>query len=283
MKSEQWWAKKLDTVDMVWPILHLLRLGERTDNSPGKFLDAMFEAEAKLDSIIASEPVGSIRRNLASDVLIAINTQGNGDRHWDQCKTPALYAAMCLDPTFHGDSPWRKPGAMGHIAEALGTLMYADTPEELRADKLASVMQDLQIYFSKSGIFANHYVWKNADVANPCLWWGQWGPNDMPNAAHYIVWLQGCRPNRSAAERYFKLYKNTVSKEHARMGQFSATQFCSDDDEFETTGPRTAALFARLNSREEWQDPSETMTIDDKSYSITDLDAKDWAGQFGPA
>ena len=25
------------------------------------------------------------------------------------------------------------------------------------------------------------------------------------------------------------------------------------------------------------------MTIDDKSYSITDLDAKDWAGQFAPA
>jgi len=67
------------------------------------------------------------------------------------------------------------------------------------------------------------------------------------------------------------------------MGQFSATQFCSDDDEFETTGTRTAALFARLNSREEWQDPSETTTIDDNSYSITDLDAKDWAGQFGPA
>ena len=30
----------------------------------------------------------------------------------------------------------------------------------------------------------------------------------------------------------------------------------------------------RLNSQEEWQDPSETMTIDDKIYAITDLDAK---------
>ena len=280
MKSEQWWAKKLDTVAMVWPILHLLRLGERTDNSRGESLNAMIEAEAKLDSIIASEPVGSIRRNLASDVLIAINTQGNGDRHWDQCKTPALYAAMCPDPTSHGDS----------LAEAWcnGAHRRGTRDAHVRGHPRRAARGQAGIRDAGSADFflqehANHYVWKNADVANPCLWWGQWGPNDMPNAAHYIVWLQGCRPNRSAAERYFKLYKNTVSKERTRMGQFSATQFCSDDDEFETTGTRTAALFARLNSREEWQDPSETMTIDDKSYSITDLDAKDWAGQFGPA
>ena len=80
VKDEAWWSDKLLLMSVVWPLLSVLRIGERPDNSPGKLLHAMYMAEEKLDAIIEAEEGDSFMSGLASDVLAAINRQHDGVR-----------------------------------------------------------------------------------------------------------------------------------------------------------------------------------------------------------
>ena len=60
------------------------------------------------------------------------------------------------------------------------------------------------MFYTKSSIFALPAVWVAAETQAPFLWWEQFGGNDMPTLAKYIVMLEGVVVNQTSCERFLK-------------------------------------------------------------------------------
>jgi hypothetical protein len=208
---------------------------------------------------------------------------GSLSRHWDQCKTKQLKVAMTFDPEFHARGLWREKGMAMTISEVFAKLVLVDTEESDVVAKLATISEELKIYYTKTGVFSLQHLWVDIEKVTPYTWWEQYGFNDMPVAAPYIVRLEAMVVNQSSVERMFKAYKNTNSKHRAGAGSLTASQFVSDQDETLTKGIKMATVYAHTNSKQGgWQDPSEVLVIDETNYSISDLDKKEWAALFLP-
>ena len=202
-------------------------------------------------------------------------------RHWDQCKTPLLWVAMAFDPAFHGEAYWSKPGMAAHILQVISKLMLVDTEPEDVEEKMGKAMLEANVYYIKSGIFALPSVWVAGETQAPFLWWEQYGCNDMPNLAKYIVMLEGIVVNQTSSERFLKGFKHVNSKFRTNMGGLTAAQYLSEEDETTTRGIITAEVYLRT-SMTGWCDPSCSLTVDDEVYTISELDKKEWALLFEP-
>jgi len=78
--NEQWWSQNLETIGLVWPIIQVMRAGERTIPAPGRLLHSMYDAEEILNQATIDNAEGSCKRALAEDILVALNTQHDGFR-----------------------------------------------------------------------------------------------------------------------------------------------------------------------------------------------------------
>jgi hypothetical protein len=190
---------------------------------------------------------------------------------------------MVFDPLYYDEGIWRQEGMSEIIISVLKKVMLVDTKPERVEEKAAVVLSELPKYYSKQGIFSCPAVWIQAKDILPFQWWDQHGGNDMPVSGPLITKLQSMIPNQSSCERMLKAYKFVNSKERTNMGSLTATQFNSAESETTTRGIKMASVYLRTNSRLEWEDPSEQVSIDGEVYRISDLDKKEWAKIFAPA
>ena len=167
------------------------------------------------------------------------------------------------------------------IYDVLAKIMLCDTEPGAVVDKMAIVLQELPLYYSKQGIFRMDAVWHRIEEKVPFLWWEMHGYSNLPTAARYIVMLMAAIPNQTSCERFLKAYKFVNSKNRANAGLLTAEKFRSDETEHMTRGIKAALVYAREGVTN-FTDPFEQVTIDGCNYEINELDRKSWAELFAP-
>ena len=139
-------------------------------------------------------------------------------------------------------------------------------------------MRELRKYFDKSPPFHLATVWESAKYQSGAAWWDTCGGN-LETAQKHLYLIHNAIPNQTACERDIKAVKQVNSKDRARALMPNVSDF-EENDECCVTNGLKAALVKRRLCLEAWEDPTKTMTFEDKKYSITELDEMTWADLF---
>ncbi len=94
--NEEWWSRGLEVIGLTWPIILVMRAGERTLPAPGRLLHCMLEAEDKLNQAAVDNEPGTFKRALAEDLLPALNKQHDGFRYEQPINTKLLQSGTHL-------------------------------------------------------------------------------------------------------------------------------------------------------------------------------------------
>lgn len=126
------------------------------------------------------------------------------------------YAAAALDPTLYEQRYWEDPKVSRGLDAAIErALMVYDSAEE-RREKYIAIARQLEIYKSKSGVFAYGTTFMTAEAISAHGWWNKYKA-ETPDLAWVGERVTGQVSSSSASERGHKAARGVRSKKRNRM------------------------------------------------------------------
>eukprot|EP00978_Attheya_sp_CCMP212_P040402 scaffold219996_cov66-Attheya_sp.AAC.1 len=121
----------------------------------------------------------SWRRDVDGHILDAINEQQKGVTHLDQYKTDFLGVSGMFDQLYPAMSLWMEQACdVTKINFVFQNLVYINMVEGDVQCKKALILEELNIYQNKEGIFTEPFVWAQVDEAKaPYIFFEQFGSN----------------------------------------------------------------------------------------------------------
>ena len=247
-------------LQIMTPIVKLLRLMDGEKPAMGKVYDRMFMIGQKIDK---------------SDVEWKEEAAKMHAERWEYLHSEFHAAGYALDPEFMemaNDVDEATQNGLINVIEKIcyrDVLAEAENPNEARKTitmdsaavqtRVEKTMEQLAKYQQREGIFTKLFVVNNAKTMAPASWWATYGKH-LPQLASVArrVLAQPCCA--SAAERNWSVYGQIKTKARSRMGH--------------STGDKLVYCHEALHMRAKLQDAGYTQHTD-KWDSDSDSDESD--------
>lgn len=209
INNDDWWATGALIMEIVTPIIQLLRHADSELPIMGKVYARMGAIAAKLeDPEFAKGVTASQRRD-----IIKVHTV-----RWNYLHTYYHAAGYCLDPEFVGDAQHTVAHVMVGFHTVCDRLFYDQSEKAARAKEQLTVFRHRSL-----GIFGQPGTWAHARTMPAHEWWEMYGAG-IPELQYVAMRVLSKRSSACAVERLWSLFGRVWSDERARLGPAKAVE-----------------------------------------------------------
>ena len=208
INNDAWWDKLALIMEIVTPIVELLKHGDSELPIMGKVYARMGAIAAKLDdSDFAPDLTPQQRREIV---------RIHADR-WQYLHNHYHAAGYVLDPEFADDPHHTNAEVMRGFQTVCDRLFHDDQSKANKAKQQRSV------YARKAqGIFGQRGTWDHAKTMAAHEWWLEYG-YELPELQYVALRVLSKRSSACSVERLWSLFGRVWSDERARLGAQKAT------------------------------------------------------------
>lgn len=192
-----WWEEAKALVEMVQPIIDLLRVVDSTQPCIGKVYEAMDRMIESLKEMFKDKPHYKQVKSLCL-------------KRWEAYHSPLHAAAYIVDPEFQGKGQHKDKEVSKGLRQTLDRLY---TSEEDRR----TIKDQLQIYREKRGAFGLADAQADRFKIGSALWWEDYGA-ETPKLQEFAVRILSQACSSSCLEQLWSVYSHIASKKRNRLG-----------------------------------------------------------------